>query len=657
MLNKMKYPQMELPPLKGVKMKRLIFLLVLLTIAVSSYGKQFTRAYEDKLIQDVKGIHTQEAIKTPDNPTGHPVDATPIILQARHDFPFLSTEARKSLYPLFTRPSFAPDSEYTFDSPGGYFKIHFAKTGTNAVYQPTVDNNGNGVPDYVDTCAAVLDHIWAKEVDSLGYTPPPSDGSYPSGWPNGGDGLYDIYMFNLGSSYLGATYPETTYAPAPEWVWTSFIEMDNDYTNYPAYHSRYDWLRVTAAHEFFHAIQMGYDAYENEVISETVVHPYWMEMSATWMENEVYDYINDYIYYLPAFFNRPWISLRNFDGLHPYASVVWPMYLWERFGKDTTDIIKDIWIKCGEIGGDNVLSAIDEILKSPKYNKYTSSLNEAFQEFSIWNYFTGDRANPSLFGFYSEGPLWCVDPPICNTPIRVALTNEHTLYPATDTVRLLPEDLASTYISFVPPSDTGGLRIYFEGDLGPEWNFSIIGYQGSSLPPWDTVVGLTTTPSSMNGMGLVIGSWRFTDVPMVIARGDTISAQNYQYRSTAEFDPSLNNGLLPPSADRVYQNFPNPFVITEANSTTKFPLSLTSTSDVKLFIFTSSGELVWKHSWLNLSARNYDITNFPDPSFLPFQWDGRNLKGEYVASGIYLYRIVTNGTSTTKKLVVVNEKR
>jgi hypothetical protein len=634
-------------------MKRSIFLFVFLTVAVSAYGKEYTQAYEDKLIQDLKGIYTQEAVKTPGNPTGHPVDATPIILQAKHDFPFLSTQAKEAIYPFGARPTYpAPDTEYTYNTPSGYFKIHFAKTGANAVFQPNVDNNGNGVPDYVDNCAAILDHIWTKEIDSLGYNVPPSDGWYPPTWGNGGDGRYDIYLFNLGLSYLGFTQPETTSAPNPAipWSYTSWIELDNDYLSYPYYHSQYEWLSVTAAHEFFHAIQFGYDVSEFEYDPTDPVKtqkPYWMEMSATWMEDQVYDYINDYVYYLRSFFNSPWLSLRTFrsDGdLHPYGAMVWPTYLGEKFGKG---IIKDIWDSCAQTAGDNVLIATDQIL-----SLHRSSLNNAFQEFSVWNYFTADKANPSILGFYSEGHLF-----VDNIgPIKVAETRRHAVFPVTDTVNQFPQDLGSTYITFVPPSDTGGLRIYFEGDLGPEWNFSIIGYQGTSLPPWDTVVGLTTTPSSMNGMGLVIASWRFTEVPMVIARGATISTQNYQYRSTAQFDQSLNNGLLPPSADKIYQNFPNPFVITNTNSTTKFPLSLMSSSDVKLFIFTSSGELVWKHTWQNLSAGNYDITNFPDPAFLPFQWDGRNLNGESVASGIYLYRIVTNGSSTTKKLVVVNER-
>jgi hypothetical protein len=640
---------MQIPSIKGVRMKRPIFLLILLLFAVSAYGKEFTQAYEDKLIQDLKGIYTQEAVKTPDNPTGHPVDATPIILQARHDFPFLSSEAKKALYPLFTRPSFAPDSEYTFNSPGGYFKVHFAKTGTNAVYQPNADINGNGVPDYVDTCAAVLDHVWSKEIDTLGYSPPPSDGWYSLyGLDNGGDGRYDIYLLNLGSTYLGATYPETTNTTPPI-VWTSFITLDNNYTDYPpdvlALHSQYDWLRVTAAHEFFHAVQFGYDASEFELGAGEMVKPYWMEMSATWMEDQVYDYINDYINYLTAFFNFPWLSLRTFRStadLHAYGAVVWPIYLGEKYG---IDIIKAIWTKCAEVPGDNVLPATDAILGT-----HNSSLNNAFQEFSVWNYFTADRANPSLFGFYSEGDsFWTKNP---STPIKVHETNMHNGYPVSDTVNQLPEDLGATYITFTPVAGSiGGLRIYFEGNTGARWNASLIDYMSNDHPFEDTTIDLN--PDS--GMGLVFDWARFSEISMVIARGDTISIQNYNYRYTAIFDTSLFHGFIPPSADKIYQNFPNPFVITDASSTTKFPMLLKYLTDVELFIFTTSGELVWKHLWQN-KIGDYTTAVFADPEFIPFKWNGRNMSGEYVASGIYLYRIVTNGTSVTKKLVVVNER-
>ncbi len=635
-------------------MKKLIFLLVCLQIAVTAYGKEYTQAYENKLIQDIKGIYTQEAIKTPDNPTGHPIDATPLILQAKYDYPFLSPEAKKVLDTLLARPSFAPDSEYTYDSPCQHFKIHFAKTGTNVVFEAGVDNNGNGVPDYVDNCASILDYVWAKEVDTLGYVFPPSDDWYSSyGWNNGGDGKYDIYLLNFGFLYLGATYAETTNATAEPWTnWTSFIELDNDYLGYDPnlQHSQYEWLSVTAAHEFFHAIQFGYDASEFELGAGDMAKPYWMEMSAVWMEDQVYDNIDDYIYYLPAFFNYPWVSLRFFTNysqdpryLHPYGSCVWPIFLSERF--NDINIVKNIWSVCAQVQGDNVLSATDTILKSI----YSSSLNKAFQEFSVWNYFTADRAIDTLF--YSEGSLFWTNNP--RNPIKVYETNIHEVYPVTGTVFQLPEDLGTTYITFKPIVDSlGGLRIYFKGNAGGAgWNASLIDFRSGDQPFEDTTIDLT--PDS--GMGVVFDWGRFSEISMVIARGDTISSRNFNYSYTAEFDTSLFHGFIPPSADKIYQNFPNPFIITDASSTTKFPMLLKNLTDVELFIFTISGELAWKHLWQN-KIGDYTTAVFSAPEFIPFKWDGRNMNGEYVASGIYIYRIVTNNTSATKKLVVVNQR-
>jgi hypothetical protein len=627
-------------------MKRLLFLLICLQITITAYGKEYTQAYEDKLIQDIMGIYTQEAVKTPDNPTGHPVDATPIILQAKHDFPFLNSATQKVLHSLISRPTDSLTLEYTADSPSGNFKIHYTKTGTNAVFQAGVDNDGNGVPDYVDECAKILDYIWAKEVDTLGYNPPPSDGWYPLGWNNGGDGKYDIYLRAFGSGILGQTTPETTQTSGSQ-IWTSYIELDNDYLSYPTYHSQYEWFQVTAAHEFFHAIQFGYDVYENEVAGN-VVKPYWMEMSAVWMEDQVFDNINDYIYYLSglsSIFNKPWLSLRNFDGLHPYSACIWPIFLGEKFG---IGIIKDIWTRCAQTPGDNVLSATDQILN----DLYGSSLNDAFREFTVWNYFTGDRANPSLFGFYSEGDLfWTKDYP--PKPIKVYETQINEFYPVTDSVKQLPEDLGTTYITFKPIVDSlGGLRVYFKGNAGgAKWNASLIDYMSNDQPFEDTTIDLS--PDS--GVGWVFDWGRFSEISMVIARGDTISSRNFNYSYTAEFDTSLFHGFIPPSADKIYQNFPNPFIITDASSTTKFPMLLKNLTNVGLFIFTTSGELVWKHRWQN-KIGDYTTAVFTAPEFIPFKWDGRNMNGEYVASGIYIYRIVTNNTSVTKKLVVINHR-
>jgi flagellar hook assembly protein FlgD len=92
------------------------------------------------------------------------------------------------------------------------------------------------------------------------------------------------------------------------------------------------------------------------------------------------------------------------------------------------------------------------------------------------------------------------------------------------------------------------------------------------------------------------------------------------------------------------------------NSTTKFPVSLASYGEVKLFIFSVSGELIWDNTWETVPAGDYDKEYFADHGFFPFEWNGKNKNGEYVASGIYIYQIVTGNTSEVKKMVVVNER-
>ena len=48
-------------------------------------------------------------------------------------------------------------------------------------------------------------------------------------------------------------------------------------------------MRVTAAHEFFHAVQFGYDYFEDVWL---------MEASSAWVEDEIFDDIDDNRQYL-----------------------------------------------------------------------------------------------------------------------------------------------------------------------------------------------------------------------------------------------------------------------------------------------------------------------------------------------------------------------
>jgi hypothetical protein len=91
-------------------------------------------------------------------------------------------------------------------------------------------------------------------------------------------------------------------------------------------------LRVTAAHEFFHAVQFGYDIFEDLWI---------LENTAVWMEDEVYGGINDNLQYLASSsLNHPEVSLDLGASLFEYGNFIFWKFATERFGNR---LVKQAW--------------------------------------------------------------------------------------------------------------------------------------------------------------------------------------------------------------------------------------------------------------------------------------------------------------------------
>ncbi|MCK4427349.1 MAG: hypothetical protein KAW16_02580, partial [candidate division Zixibacteria bacterium] len=104
-----------------------------------------------------------------------------------------------------------------------------------------------------------------------------------------------------------------------------------------------------------------------------------------------------------------------------------------------------------------------------------------------------------------------------------------------------------------------------------------------------------------------------------------------------------------PHQDVIGQNFPNPFVVNDHDSTF-FPFALSSNTTVDIWIFSIAGELVRKiPSRKQYKYGRYDVKKKHE---LPF-WDGKNDDGGYVSSGIYLYRVKTKNTDVIKKMAVI----
>jgi hypothetical protein len=621
-------------------MKRLVWTIAVIFIG---FGICLTEAQaklpgEENLIQKIREVLTP-AVSAPKNlPEGFlPVCATPAFVWITGHKNELSPEAQKELSLLMPagRPTYST-TEKTYDTPGGHFRVHYVTSTSDSVYKSHVDvSPADGLPDYVNFVGGIIDSMWRKEVDTLGYLAPPDDGWYPLYPPypdNGGNARYDVYLKYLDTLYLGYSQPEY-YVPPANKVATSYIVLRNDYSLYGGSYNNYP--RVTSAHEFFHAIQFGYDPDEYEYVPTdpiTPYRPYWMELSATWMEDQIYPSINDYVNYLPYFYKYPWLSLKSFsyDTLdvprfyHAYASCVWAFYLSEKYG---ADVIKSIWTVCGAVQGDNVLPATNATLLSKG-----SSLNNAFREFSIWNYFTNYRADTS--NYYSEGNLYPV----------IEIDTSHSSYPVNvSSVPHPPEVLGTNYIYFLTQMTAGGLSLHFDGSDSAQWKVSVIGY-----PPTGPKDFAEFTLDSLQSGDVKVHNWMYYDNIVMIPAVVTKTSGSFNYRYSAIYDSTLTRvdeeQILVPNSFALSQNYPNPF-----NPSTIIPFTVNSSQfmvhspiHTTLIIYNILGQKVRTLVNEERVPGNYQVV-----------WDGRDDKGEKVSSGIYFYRLQSGGNSERKKMVLI----
>ncbi|HNJ72221.1 MAG TPA: T9SS type A sorting domain-containing protein [bacterium] len=85
------------------------------------------------------------------------------------------------------------------------------------------------------------------------------------------------------------------------------------------------------------------------------------------------------------------------------------------------------------------------------------------------------------------------------------------------------------------------------------------------------------------------------------------------------------------------QNYPNPF-----NPTTTIRFDLHQTSDIRLTVYNTLGQRIRLVTQGVFSAGTYRVI-----------WDGRNDQGAAVASGIYIYRLESDGNFFSKRMMLI----
>lgn len=464
----------------------------------------------------------------------------------------------------------------------GRFRIHFDTTG---FHEPALlDAAGQRIPGtaaaFVDSVGKYFNDVWSREVDSLGYGAPPFETASQ---------YYNVYILDLGSGLYGQTLwdPGSPVNPGqspPRFA--SYIEIHNDFQ--PFYSKGIAALKVTAAHEFHHAVQIGsYGFWQNDI--------YIYEITSTWLEDVLYNDVNDYYQYLKfsngaprGHFARPDLSLvffcstcPNYDV--PYSRAIWGKFLEKRFD---ASVIRRIW---ENMRGEQSIQAMDRAL-----GEVQSNLREAYNEFSLWNFFTGSRADS--VAYYTEATHYPVvrlhDTLQFQPPLRVFSLNGLQSLGSSYFVLFVDEQRLQSVYPIVTKTgiatayDTAAERYqYVIRSEGADESFTP--FQVNNLTYWSKISGVSNP-----------NDW------------STIYAGQH----------------IIPSTVTVY---PNPFY-SGSQTWVRFEVPDVDMLEGSIYIFTSSMELIFSQA--------QTLGSSPLRSRY-FTWNGTSKNGDRAATGVYLYVI------------------
>ena len=356
----------------------------------------------------------------------------------------------------------------------------------------TLDESSNDAvenEDYVTNMGVVFEEVWSFYIDSMGFDPPPLN-------PNNDHDLYEIHIEYLSPTYFGLTFGEGSGKSC-----YGFIKMRNSYTaSQFNNHTELENIQVTAVHEFFHSIQFGYNCYEK----------FWfMEASATWSEDELYDNINDFYRYIPNFFYNPNRAIGT-EGTFMYGTCIFFQYIDEHLGGQET--IRKSWEYSRNYANplnDISFLAIDAALRENNF-----SFEIAYNQMRIANQILSSSENAGVYSYEEAvGYLTVVSPPtkedyllfekgdiesIDNYSLQLYESHYYSLYTETPISISLTEvngEFSFTSIVKIIGTDQwivkSGLEQNIDPEIGIDWITLIVSALGENENDWDYSLSLS----------------------------------------------------------------------------------------------------------------------------------------------------------------------
>ena len=564
--------------------------------------------------QAVQSAHNIIQVFSNQSSKKHISDDLRIIARFGHSLPEETKNELRSLGfnfdgPIVNRSSLderteASGLDETYDN--GMFRFHYTTTGSNAV--STADTNSNSVPDYIDQMSAELNYVVAVELTFNSFTEPPSDDFYSANNDNGGSGAYDVYVRNAGAGVYGYVQPELYANNNGNNEHSSGVNEVNAMTSYMVLRHNYSGfgntelenIQVTAAHEYFHAVQFGYDGWEESWV---------MEATAVQMEEIVYDDINDCYQYMSSWFNNPQQPLNLDNSSRWYGSFIFFEYVNSHLSDEA---IREFWehsITHDSYYGEYSVQTLDEA-----FDDLGSSFAEMLNGMSVANRVMSSSSAAAPFD-YEEADTYSSTPSTFSTVSYSAGTDE------TVTSTNLQEN-AAQYIRLT--SDDPVLATLTNDD-GPDSYLelhAIMTYGDSAWTVWSgSPINVDTTDPS-------------TVYFVVVSQNDAGSSFGYTLTFS---DGAMSTDLEIPDKFSISHAYPNPF-----NPQTNIQIDLQNPQRVQVYIYDIKGQMVKTLVNRHLVAGQH-----------VFIWNGRNYQGLPVSTGTYFVRIKGKSQERWQKVTLL----
>lgn len=559
----------------------------------------------------------QEIIQVFSNQTSkrHISDDLRIIAKYGHSLPEEMKNELRSLGfnfdgPIVNRSSLderaeASGLDETYDN--GMFRYHYTTTGSNAV--STADTNSNSIPDYIEQMSAELNYVVAVELTMNSFTEPPSDDWYSANNDNGGSGAYDVYVRNAGGGVYGYVQPEyyannntgnNEHSSGVNEVnaFTSYMVMRHNYNGFP--NTELEAIQVTAAHEYFHAVQFGYDGWEENWVTEA---------TAVQFEEIVYDEVNDCYQYMSSWFNSPQQSLNLDSSNRWYGSFIFFEYVNSHLSDEA---IREFWeqsIAHDSYYGDYSVQTLDEA-----FDDLGSSFAEMLNGMSVANRIMSSASAVSPWD-YEEADSYAVTPSTFSTVSFTAGGNE----------TVSSTNLQENAAQYIRLTTDDPVLATLANDAGPDSYLelnAIMTYGDSAWTVW-------------SGSPINVDPTDATQVYfVVVSQNDAGSDFDYTLTFT---DGEMSTEPEIPLHFAVSNAYPNPF-----NPQTNINVDLAADQKIQVHIYDIQGRLVQTLYDGELNVGSHILT-----------WDGSAMNGKAVPSGTYFVRLNGDGMESWQKVTLL----